>query len=302
MTSYFYVPEVETDQERLEQFSSEQEVLSWIKNSPDRAPDKGDNSQLRSGPIIVPIEESSSSVPAVSVFGNRRFKQSFKEVAVAGIKHVRENIPRIKPLVFLSQRVLRRILAAKESLFKFGTFVPSNDREADASPEAHRWQAGRALEWFRLTKQGTFDATWTVDRMNKEFPTYRKKDIGFLFYVYDFKFSGEHRVRLVFDGSCQSETTFKETYAPTVLAESVRLFHIVCVQEGHHIGQYDVPQAFLKADIDYDIFVYPPKGQSEFPGQILKLKKALYGGKQSAYLWFSLMNSFLLELGFVPSR
>ncbi len=221
---------------------------------------------------------------------------------MAGIKHVRENIPAIKPnMVFLSQRVLRRILAAKESLFKFGTFVPSNDREADASPEAHRWQAGRALEWLRLTEQGTFDGTWTLDRMNKEFPTYRKKDIGFLFYVYDFKFSGEHRVRLVFDGSRQSDTTFKETYAPTVRAESVRLFHIVCVQEGHHIGQYDVPQAFLKADINYDIFVYPPRGQSEYPGQILKLKKALYGGKQSAYLWFSLINSFLLELGFVPS-
>jgi hypothetical protein len=31
--------------------------------------------------------------------------------------------------------------------------------------------------------------------------------------------------------------------------------------------------------------VYPPAGQSEYPGQILKLRKALYGGKQSAYLW-----------------
>ena len=63
----------------------------------------------------------------------------------------------------------------------------------------------------------------------------------------------------------------------------------------------DVPQAFLKADIDHDIFVYPPKGQSDFPGQILKLRKALYGGKQSAFLWFTLMNSFLLSLGFKPS-
>jgi hypothetical protein len=73
------------------------------------------------------------------------------------------------------------------------------------------------------------------------------------------------------------------------------------VEEGFPIGQYDVPQAFLKADIDYDIFVYPPKGQSEFPGQLLKLRRALYGGKQSAFLWFSMINSFLLELGFTPS-
>jgi hypothetical protein len=119
--------------------------------------------------------------------------------------------------------------------------------------------------------------------------------------VYDFKFSGEHRVRLVFDGSRQSASTYSETYAPTVRAESVRLFHIICVEEGYHIGQYDVPQAFLKADIDHDIFAYPPKGQGLFPGQLLKLRRALYGGKQSAFLWFQMMNLFLLDLGFRPS-
>jgi hypothetical protein len=207
----------------------------------------------------------------------------------------------IRKLVFLSKRVLRRVMAAKESLFKFGTFVPKNDREADMSPEAARWKAGRNLEWARLGIEGTFDGDWTWDKAHHSYPGYKKSDIGFLFYVYDFKFSGEHRVRLVFDGSRQSESTYKETYAPTVRAESVRLFHIFCVEEGFHIGQYDVPQAFLKAEIDHDIFVYPPRGQGDFPGQILKLRKALYGGKQSAFLWFTMMNSFILSLGFHPS-
>jgi hypothetical protein len=192
-------------------------------------------------------------------------------------------------------------MAAKESLFKFGTFVPKNDREAESSPEAARWKAGRTLEWVRLCKEGTFDGNWTWSKVVEAYPEYKKSDIGYLFYVYDFKFSGEHRVRLVFDGSRQSQSTYKETYAPTVRAESVRLFHIYCVVEGLHIGQYDVPQAFLKADIDHDIFVYPPNGQSEFPGQILKLKRALYGGKQSAFLWFTMINNFLLSLGFEPS-
>jgi hypothetical protein len=73
------------------------------------------------------------------------------------------------------------------------------------------------------------------------------------------------------------------------------------VEEGYHIGQYDVPQAFLKADIDHDIFAFPPRGQAAFPGQILKLRRALYGGKQSAYLWFEMMNEFLLGLGFKSS-
>jgi hypothetical protein len=207
----------------------------------------------------------------------------------------------VRKMILLSRRVLRRIMAAKESLFKFGTFVPKNHREAESSPEAARWRAGRELEWVRLGLEGTFDGDWTWRKAQEAYPNYKKSDIGYLFYVYDFKFSGEHRVRLVFDGSRQSETTYKETYAPTVRAESVRLFHIYCVTEGLQIGQYDVPQAFLKADIDHDIFVYPPTGQSDFPGQILKLKRALYGGKQSAFLWFTMMNTFLLSLGFKAS-
>jgi hypothetical protein len=137
--------------------------------------------------------------------------------------------------------------------------------------------------------------------MAAEFPLYLRSDIGHLFYVYDFKFSGEHRVRLVFDGSRQSPSTYSETYAPTARQESVRLFHIVAVEENFDIGQYDVPQAFLKAFIDHDIFAYPPKGQETFRGQILKLRKALYGGKQSAYLWFTMMNEFILQLGFTSS-
>jgi hypothetical protein len=207
----------------------------------------------------------------------------------------------LRRVVLLSRRTLRRVLAAKESLFKFGTFVPKNDREADSSPEAVRWDAGRTLEWVRLGQQRTFDGDWTWAKVRELFPDYKKADVGFLFYVYDFKFSGEHRVRLVFDGSRQSDSTYSETYAPTVRAESVRLFHIVCVEEGYCIGQYDVPQAFLKADIDHYIFAYPPRGQSAFPGQILKLRRALYGGKQSAFLWFQMMNEFLLKLGFKSS-
>ncbi len=179
--------------------------------------------------------------------------------------------------------------------------MPKNDREANSSPEAPRWKAGRDLEWLRLGQQGTFDGTWNWEKVLSDFPSYKRSEVGYLFYVYDFKFSGEHRVRLVFDGSRQSANTFSETYAPTVRAESVRLFHIVCVEEGYTIGQYDVPQAFLKADIDHDIFAYPPRGQAEFPGQILKLRRALYGGKQSAYLWFQMMNAFLIDLGFQSS-
>ena len=92
-------------------------------------------------------------------------------------------------------------------------YVPQNDRDADRTPERLRWRARRELEWLRLADKATFDGAWTRERMAIEFPSYSKADIGFLFFVYDYKFSGEHRVRLVYDGSRQSPNTFTDTYA-----------------------------------------------------------------------------------------
>jgi hypothetical protein len=157
------------------------------------------------------------------------------------------------------------------------------------------------LEWLRLLAADTFETSWTWERIKREYPAYQKSEIGHMFYIYDYKHSGEHRVRLVFDGSRQSPNTYNETYTPTVRSESVRLFHLYAVEYGWAIQQYDVPQAFLRSEADCTIFVYPPNGQSEFPSQILELSKMLYGSKQAAALWFNLLNTFLLKLGFVAS-
>ncbi len=134
--------------------------------------------------------------------------------------------------MFLSVKTMRRILAAKETIHKYGVFVPRNNREADSSPESVRWASGRQLEWLRLQEQGTFERNWNWTRLRKVFPQYRKQDVGHIFFVYDHKHSGEHRVRLVFDGSRQNPETYTDTYAPTARGESVRLFHVFAVEEG----------------------------------------------------------------------
>ena len=45
----------------------------------------------------------------------------------------------------LAGKTIRRIFKMQESLFKYGTFIPRNDKEASASPEAVRWLSGRQL-------------------------------------------------------------------------------------------------------------------------------------------------------------
>ncbi len=99
-------------------------------------------------------------------------------------------------------------------------------------------------------------------------------------------------MRLVFDGSKQNSETYTNTYAPTARGESVRLFHAYAVEEALTIAQFDVPQAFLKSEIDCVLFVYPPNNFTEFPGQLIKLRLSLYGAKQSAALWNQLIDNF----------
>lgn len=288
----FYAPVDARDTTTEEEHASLFEVLSWISQSP-MHPRLSD---YRSSRAI----KKSNRVGEVRSLIMRRLTVERRHPVYGMVNKPRITgfVPNIK---ILSSKTIIRILKSQESLFKYGTLIPRNDREAELSPEAPRWRSGRTLEWLRLKQAKTFETDWTWERIRKEHPEYLKGDIGHMFYVYDYKYSGEHRVRLVFDGSRQSPTTYGVTYAPTVRAESVRLFHLYAVEYGWSIQQFDVPQAFLRSDADCTIFVYPPKGQSDFPGQLLKLSKMLYGSKQAAALWFNLLNSFLLKLGFQAS-
>ena len=288
----FYSPVDSTDFEADEEHASLSEVLTWIQHSPVHAR----ISDYKSSRAI----KKSQTRDDVKTMMMRclHLKRRRPRYGTMLALKVNGNVPDIK---ILSAKTIVRVLKAQETMFKYGTFIPRNDREAEQSPEASRWRSGRALEWLRLRQARTFETDWTWERVKREHPSYLKSDVGHMFYVYDYKYSGEHRVRLVFDGSRQSPTTYSVTYAPTVRAESVRLFHLYAVEYGWPIQQYDVPQAFLRSDADCTIFVHPPRGQSDFPGQILKLSKMLYGSKQAAALWFNLLNTFLLKLGFQAS-
>merc|ERR1712022_6400 len=77
------------------------------------------------------------------------------------------------------------------------------------------------------------------------------------------------------------------------------------------IKHMDVPQAFIQAMVDADIYVKLPKGVSILPldaagrrvpientNKALKLLKALYGLKQAPQLWNKELTSDLVTQGF----
>jgi hypothetical protein len=139
---------------------------------------------------------SSSSVPYVPVDLSHAYlppsapRESFTSLITRWTSFPCKKVSR------LNTKAMRRILAARESIFKYGIYLPRNDRDADTSPESLRWNLGRQLEWLHIKKVEAFEYDWNKERLAREYPHYLFSDIGHLFYIYDYKFSGEHRVRL----------------------------------------------------------------------------------------------------------
>ena len=69
--------------------------------------------------------------------------------------------------------------------------------------------------------------------------------------------------------------------------------------EVHHMDvkrhQMDAKSTFLHGDLKEDIYMKQPKGYIEDPSLFCKLRKSLYGLKQALEIWYSKMDSFLIQ-------
>lgn len=109
------------------------------------------------------------------------------------------------------------------------------------------------------------------------------------------------KARLVARGNQQEEgVDFVETYSPVVRTATIRsVFHIATVK-GWKIKQLDVESAFLHGDLKETVYMTQPPGfvDKERPNHVCRLKKAIYGLRQSPRAWFDKFSTFLLEFGF----
>jgi hypothetical protein len=175
----YYVPVNATDHASEEHHASVSEVLELIRQSPSVSRETNYRSSRRLSALSCKKTEM------------RRLLSAKLLRPAYGTMHVRKVTGLTGKVKMLSTRVLRKILKAQETLFKYGTLIPLSDREADLSPEAIRWKSGRQLEWLRLLAAKTFETHWTWERIRKEYPEYQRSEIGHMFYVYDYKYSGE---------------------------------------------------------------------------------------------------------------
>ena len=89
--------------------------------------------------------------------------------------------------------------------------------------------------------------------------------------------------------------TKSEVFSPVVKHSSIRILLALVAQYELDLDQLDVKTAFLYDDLDEEIYMSQPTGFKTVgkENMVCKLKKLLYGLKQSPRQWYKRFDSFI---------
>ena len=91
------------------------------------------------------------------------------------------------------------------------------------------------------------------------------------------------------------DINYEETFAPVAKMTTVRMVISIAASQGWPLHQMDVKNAFLHGDLKEEIYMVLPPGLSSSSSlDVCKLKRSLYGLKQSPRAWFDKFRSTLL--------
>lgn len=113
-----------------------------------------------------------------------------------------------------------------------------------------------------------------------------------------------YRARLVAKGFTQRRgIDYVDTFSPVVKHSTLRMLFALSVQWDMDITHLDVTTAFLNGHLKENIYMKIPEGfVNKSTGKVLKLKRAIYGLKQSSLVWYEKVKDCLLNFGFEISR
>uniref|UniRef100_A0AAV1TYA3 Reverse transcriptase Ty1/copia-type domain-containing protein n=1 Tax=Peronospora matthiolae TaxID=2874970 RepID=A0AAV1TYA3_9STRA len=109
------------------------------------------------------------------------------------------------------------------------------------------------------------------------------------------------KARLVAKGFSQKfGVDYEETFAPVAKFTSIRVVLSMAAKYGLMLHQMDVKTAFLNGSLNEDIYMDQPDGYLEAtqPDYVCKLKRSLYGLKQSPRMWNQTIDGFMIKMGF----
>lgn len=190
------------------------------------------------------------------------------------------------------------------NLLEYALSVEDDDpvtfKQAIKDSDRERWLVAMEEEMESLYK----NKTWEVVSLPEG-----KTAIGCK-WVYKRKaYSSElggtrYKARLVAKGFAQKEgVDYNEIFSPVVKHTSIRVLMSIVAHGDLELEQLDVKTAFLHEDLDEEIYMYQPEGYKVEgkESQVCRLRKSLYGLKQSPQQWYKRFDSFMLKHGFSRS-
>ena len=108
--------------------------------------------------------------------------------------------------------------------------------------------------------------------------------------------SKRYKVLLVVKGFQQKEgVDYTEIFAPVVKLNTIKFVLSIIASKELYLEQLDVKTAFLHEDLDEEIYMHQPEGFSEEgkKNMVCRLKKSLYGLKQTPRQWYKKFESFM---------
>ncbi|CEG39832.1 reverse partial [Plasmopara halstedii] len=97
-----------------------------------------------------------------------------------------------------------------------------------------------------------------------------------------------YKARMVAKGFAQKYgIDYEEIFAPVAKFTSIRFLLSLSAKYNLTIHQMDVKTAFLNGELEENIFMAQPEGyvSASHPDHVCKLKRSLYGFKQSSRMW-----------------
>jgi hypothetical protein len=177
--------------------------------------------------------------------------------------------------------------------------IPTTYEEASQSEDHTEWEEAMKKEIEALKENDTYKLV--------ELP-HGAEIIGGK-WVYTLKETADghkvHKARFVARGFSQTEgVDYDEVYSPTAKMTSLRMIMQLAAQYNMKIEQMDVKSAYLNAPVEHEIYVQQPKGFQVNDGKnmVWKLKKSLYGLKQSGRNWNQLIDQTLRDMKFEGSE
>ncbi|RVW83799.1 Retrovirus-related Pol polyprotein from transposon TNT 1-94 [Vitis vinifera] len=175
--------------------------------------------------------------------------------------------------------------------------VPHNIQEAFKYP---KWKAAVDEEVRALEKNGTWEIT--------DLPR-GKKPVGCK-WIFTVKYKADgnvdrYKARLVAKGFTQSYgIDYQETFAPVAKLNTVHVLLSLAANLDWSLHQLDVKNAFLNGDLEEEVYMDIPAGletTSNF-NKVCRLRKSLYGLKQSPRAWFERFTKVVKGYGFVQCQ